>query len=582
MPTKRDILLRFVMDVVENITKVKKKKLDREQIIRDAEMQLGLSADESHSLIEELLTRGILCNNEGSLAIDYKQRFELTKSLLNLLHDTPLPQRDGAQTKSTDEKRTSTEKTEHESRIADQIAFLGKSVHDELFSLKALMLNIPDARKSQTTPCPTKTPPDYERIFIHCMEDRILSLEKQLEQKQRTIEKLMETIKTFAKKQYITENSQECHTEKASQSAKESNSKSSSKENDTVENKTSIVYEDTESDVSKQIKALRKKQRKKKRNKKNSATEGPSQAIAQKNTITQNAAKNPSAAVPSPSSGTESITIESSSTTVPAPSSGTNKITGESVQQPGNGHGNRNPSSNSSNDTALSSHKSPLTNNNKVDDMQQQRSIADNNQMPSFPPSQSPATINNAENKTTSAADGKKQSNSRGKDNKTITSIVGDSMVKNVKGWKLRPRCNINEQIHVYDFPGATTRDMNSYSKPIVDKNPDNLILHCGTNELRTRKSEVEISTEIITLAKSIEARGIHVIVSGLIARGDNLEDKRLKTNFVLRDMCNEENLTFIDHENIQAERHLNRSRLHLNRFGDSVLADNFFNASRK
>ena len=582
MPTKRDILLRFVMDVVENITKVKKKKLDREQIIRDAEMQLGLSADESHSLIEELLTRGILCNNEGSLAIDYKQRFELTKSLLNLLHDTPLPQRDGAQTKSTDEKRTSTEKTEHESRIADQIAFLGKSVHDELFSLKALMLNIPDASKSQTNPCPTKTPPDYERIFIHCMEDRILSLEKQLEQKQRTIEKLMETIKTFAKKQYITENSQECHTEKASQSAKESNSKSSSKENDTVENKTSIVYEDTESDVSKQIKALRKKQRKKKRNKKNSATEGPSQAIAQKNTITQNAAKNPSAAVPSPSSGTENITIESSSTTVPAPSSGTNKITGESVQQPGNGHGNRNPSSNSSNDTALSSHKSPLTNNNKVDDMQQQRSIADNNQMPSFPPSQSPATINNAENKTTSAADGKKQSNSRGKDNKTITSIVGDSMVKNVKGWKLRPRCNINEQIHVYDFPGATTRDMNSYSKPIVDKNPDNLILHCGTNELRTRKSEVEISTEIITLAKSIEARGIHVIVSGLIARGDNLEDKRLKTNFVLRDMCNEENLTFIDHENIQAERHLNRSRLHLNRFGDSVLADNFFNASRK
>ena len=140
-------------------------------------------------------------------------------------------------------------------------------------------------------------------------------------------------------------------------------------------------------------------------------------------------------------------------------------------------------------------------------------------------------------------------------------------MVKNVKGWKLRARCNGNEQIHVYDFPGATTLDMKSYSKPIVDKNPENLILHCGTNELRTRKSEVEISTEIITLAKSIEAHGIHVCVSGLIARGDNQEDKRLKTNFVLRDICNKEHLTFIDHENIQAERHLNRSRLHLNRF---------------
>eukprot|EP00112_Aurelia_sp_Birch-Aquarium-sp1_P026685 Seg963.12 transcript_id=Seg963.12/GoldUCD/mRNA.D3Y31 product="hypothetical protein" protein_id=Seg963.12/GoldUCD/D3Y31 len=218
--------------------------------------------------------------------------------------------------------------------------------------------------------------------------------------------------------------------------------------------------------------------------------------------------------------GTKNITSESPSTTVPAPSSGTKKITGESVQQPGNGHGNKKPSNDSSNDIALSSHKSPLTNNNKIDDMQQQRNIAENNQMPSFPPLQSPATINNAENKTTSPADGKRQSNGRGKDNKTITIIVGDSMVKNVKGWKLRPRCNINEQIHVYDFPGATTRDMNSYLKPIVDKNPDNLILHCGTNELRTRKSEVEISTESITLAKSIEAHGIPVIVSGLIDRG--------------------------------------------------------------
>ena len=46
--------------------------------------------------------------------------------------------------------------------------------------------------------------------------------------------------------------------------------------------------------------------------------------------------------------------------------------------------------------------------------------------------------------------------------------------------------------------------------------------------------------------------------------------------------MCNEEHLTFINHEIIQAERHLNRSRLHLNRFGDNILADNLFNALRQ
>ena len=95
----------------------------------------------------------------------------------------------------------------------------------------------------------------------------------------------METLKTVAKKECTTEKSQECRVEKSSQGEKESNSMPSCKINDTVENKTSIVYEDTESEVSSQIKALREKQGKKKKNKKKNATKGPSQAIAQKNTI---------------------------------------------------------------------------------------------------------------------------------------------------------------------------------------------------------------------------------------------------------------------------------------------------------
>ena len=37
--------------------------------------------------------------------------------------------------------------------------------------------------------------------------------------------------------------------------------------------------------------------------------------------------------------------------------------------------------------------------------------------------------------------------------------------------------------------------------------------------------------------------------------------------------MCKEENLLFVEHENIKANEHLNSSRLHLNKFGDSVLA---------
>ena len=165
---------------------------------------------------------------------------------------------------------------------------------------------------------------------------------------------------------------------------------------------------------------------------------------------------------------------------------------------------------------------------------------------------------------------------------KTTTIVCGDSMVKNVKTWKMKQNLARNEMIFVNSFPGATVRDMGSYCKPAIDKEPTRLILHCGTNDLRSSKSDVDISTEIITLAKSIETHGIDVIISGLIARGDSHEDKRRKTNLILQDMCNEEHISFIDHENIKADKHLNRSQLHLNSYGDEILERNLVSASRR
>ena len=83
------------------------------------------------------------------------------------------------------------------------------------------------------------------------------------------------------------------------------------------------------------------------------------------------------------------------------------------------------------------------------------------------------------------------------------------------------------------------------------------LILHCGTNDLKTKESEVEIAEEIISLAKSVQSNSIDILVSGLIARGDELEGSRQKTNFVLSDMCFESSITFVDHPNIHTDKHL-------------------------
>ena len=221
-------------------------------------------------------------------------------------------------------------------------------------------------------------------------------MEKQLDQKQRIIEKLMETLKSAAKKECTTEKSQECRVERSRQSEKESDFMSS-KENDTVKNRTSIVYEDTESEVSSQIKAQREKQGKKKKSKKKNATKatkGPSQAIAQS-------------------------TIE--------------------VEEQKNGE--------------IEDDKATTEINMGKKDNKDGKNQSSTNKIQSSP---GPRLT--------------------GLNKQRKTMVVGDSMVKNVKAWKLKEQCEKNEHIFVYDFPGATIKDMASYSQPLVEKKPDTIM----------------------------------------------------------------------------------------------------------
>ena len=76
-----------------------------------------------------------------------------------------------------------------------------KFIHDELKSLKASISKRPIPESSG----PPNRPIDYERSFIRSMEDRILSLERQLEQKQAIINKLLATPKEDRKAFHVEE-----------------------------------------------------------------------------------------------------------------------------------------------------------------------------------------------------------------------------------------------------------------------------------------------------------------------------------------------------------------------------------------
>ena len=170
--------------------------------------------------------------------------------------------------------------------------------------------------------------------------------------------------------------------------------------------------------------------------------------------------------------------------------------------------------------------------------------------------------------------------------NKRSAVIIGDSMIKNINGWELKEKIGNNGIVHVKKFNGATIRDMHSYVIPTIEKKPNLIVLHVGTNDLPSRrgeeeKSEVQIAQEIIELANEIKENNIEVIISGLVARGDDYEEKRKKVRYILADLCSENDYTFIEHENINPRKHLNRSRLHLNKLGDSLLEGNLLSALR-
>ena len=73
-------------------------------------------------------------------------------------------------------------------------------------------------------------------------------------------------------------------------------------------------------------------------------------------------------------------------------------------------------------------------------------------------------------------------------------------------------------------FGGSTIDNLEHYSKPPLERNPDLVILHIGTNDIKSNKSPSEIVSNIHELAKQMKQRKIKVVISALIPRNDSDE----------------------------------------------------------
>ena len=128
----------------------------------------------------------------------------------------------------------------------------------------------------------------------------------------------------------------------------------------------------------------------------------------------------------------------------------------------------------------------------------------------------------------------------------------------------------------VKHFSGAKTEGMNYHIKPTQEKQPVQIIIHFGTNDLRGNKNSDEITKEIVEFENSIKTGENNVVVSSIVSRKDRFNNKAKEINENLKDICEEDNLQLMQHHNINPLRHINAKGLHLNNYGDKQLTRNF------
>ena len=162
----------------------------------------------------------------------------------------------------------------------------------------------------------------------------------------------------------------------------------------------------------------------------------------------------------------------------------------------------------------------------------------------------------------------------KGGTNRKKTIIVGDSIAKDIEGWRLNKR--MKSPVAVKSIPGATTKSMKHHIKGrLEDNSPDSVILHVGTSNLKNKESVEDIANDVMNMAIFIRNEKTNVFVSGLIVRNDRLNDKGKSVNSLLKRRCDEEKICFVDNTNINVGM-LNNSRLHLNERGTTRLVNTF------
>ena len=117
---------------------------------------------------------------------------------------------------------------------------------------------------------------------------------------------------------------------------------------------------------------------------------------------------------------------------------------------------------------------------------------------------------------------------------------------KKLNGYLLTKYVSHKFLVKVRPFTGAKVSCMVDHAKPTIgDDKPDHVILHTGTNDLRSEKTANQIARSITEPAMSLRDNDNSVIVSNIIPRNENLNNKATEVNNRLLLMCEERKTPF-------------------------------------
>ena len=159
---------------------------------------------------------------------------------------------------------------------------------------------------------------------------------------------------------------------------------------------------------------------------------------------------------------------------------------------------------------------------------------------------------------------------------KKLCSYLGDSIVMKLNSFLLTRKLNHKCLVKVQPFSSMKVRCMHDHVKPTVPEfNPDHIIIHFETNDLSSERTASQIARSIIELALPLKSQDNKILISLIVPRNDNLNNKASEVNIRLVHICTEQNIPYIDHTNsIQPGNHLNERKLHFNRYGTIAFAN--------